>query len=155
MGSGSWVPAQAPAPQGAEPRGPGGWGAVRAPCPRLQRSETDITCGRSRGCPGRCPPPAGPACREPGAEAWYVSGRRHQFGSRHRKPLQWLPRGHWHLWAQILPEIRSSCRCQHCLQQRCWGLLAPRCCCGNGTGYPFISFSKQLTYWYTVRTSLS
>lgn len=72
----------------------------------------------------------------------------HWFGSHHRKPFWWLPRCCWHLQAQILPETTRSCCCQRCPWQRCWGLLAPRCCCGNGTGYPFISFSKQLTYWY-------
>ena len=142
-------------PQGAEPRGLGAQGAARAPWLCLLQSQTALTWGRSRGCRGHCPPSAGPAGMEPRAEAWYMSGRRHQFGSHHSKPLQWIPRGPWHLRAQILPETTSICRHQHCPWQRCWGLLAPRWCCGNGTGYPFISFSKQLTYWYTVRTSLS
>lgn len=64
--------------------------------------------GKGRGCPGHCPPPAGPAGWEPGAEAWHVSGCHHQFGSRHRKPLQRLSRGHWHLWVQNIPETKST-----------------------------------------------
>lgn len=34
---------------------------------------------------------------------------------------------------------RSDHSCQHCPRQRCWGLLAPRWCWGNGTGCQFIS----------------
>lgn len=109
-GSGSWVPAGpvTAQPQGAAPRGTRTWRAVRAPCPCLQHSKAALTCSKSRGCPGHCPPPAGPAGGEPGTEAWYVSGRNHQLGSCHRKPLQWLSRGHWHLWAQNIPESKST-----------------------------------------------
>lgn len=112
---------------------------------------------KGRGCPGHCPPPAGPAGWEPGAEAWHVSGCHHQFGSRHRKPLQRLSRGSLAPVGSRYPRNK-----EHCLQQRCWGLLDPRRGCGNGIWYPFTSllgtlnpFSGQLTYWYRVRTSLS
>lgn len=141
-------------PQGAAPRGTGTSRAVHDPWPCLQHSERALTCSKRRGCPAHCPPLAGPVGKEPGAEAWYVSGGHHQFSSHHRKSLQWLSRGCWHLWAQNLPE--------HCLWQRCWGLLDPRRGCGSGTWYQFTSFlsalnpfSGQLTYWYRVRTSLS
>lgn len=141
--------------QGAEPRGLGARGAAHAPWLLLLRPQTALTWSRSRGCPGHCPPPAGPAGMDPRAEAWYMSGCCHQFGSPHSKRLWKLPRGPWHLQAQSLPETTSSpCR-QPCLWRRCWDLLAPRWCRGNGTGYLLISFSNQLTYWYTVKTSLS
>lgn len=106
--------------------------------------------------PRSLPPPAGPAGREPGPEAWHVSGCHHQFGSWHKKPLQWLSRGCWHLWAQNIPEPKSTA------SDRCWGLPDPRRDCGNGIWYPLTSFlgahnpfSGQLIFWYRVRTSPS
>lgn len=109
-GSGSWVPARLGDiwPQGAAPRGTGTSRAVHAPCLCLQHSKRALTCSKSRGCPGHCPPSAGPVGKERGAEAWYVSGGHHQFGSHHRKSLQWLSRGRWHLWAQNLPEPKNT-----------------------------------------------
>lgn len=95
-------------PQGAAPRGTGTSRAVHDPWPCLQHSERALTCSKSRGWPAHCPPPAGPVGKEPGAEAWYVSGGHHQFSSHHRKSLQWLSRGCWHLWAQNLPEPNNT-----------------------------------------------
>lgn len=80
-------------PQGAEPRGLGAWGAARAPWLLLLWPQTALTWGRSRGCPGHCPPPAGPAGTDPRAEAWYMSGCSHHYGSPHSKCLAVDPQG--------------------------------------------------------------
>lgn len=157
--AGSWVPAQESdtgaqewggtaamaASQGARLRGLASQRAACASWLRLLQSQMALTWDRSRGCPGLCPPLGGPTNSELRAEAWYMSGCCHQSGSHHRKPFWRLPRSPWCLQVQILPETTSSRSCQHCLRQRCWGLLAPRWCWGNGTGYPFISFSTALT----------
>lgn len=101
-GSGSWVPARlvTAQPQGAAPRMTGTSRAVHAPCQCLHIPKEPLLAARAEGGQdlqvGSQGQRLGTSCQ--------VSGCHHQFGSCHRKSLQWLSRGHWHLWAQNIPE---------------------------------------------------